>query len=114
MDRTRIHEGIRRMRFERLLDRQEGGALSQVEAAELLGISERSFRRWRDRLREEGPAGLADRRLGKCSLRRAGGREILPVLDLYRGRYAGFTGEDFSQQLGKRHGLKLGYTGAKM
>ncbi|MEA2783340.1 MAG: hypothetical protein QOK29_4884, partial [Rhodospirillaceae bacterium] len=44
MDRTRIHEGIRRMRFEGLLDRQERGELSQLEAAELLGMSERSFR----------------------------------------------------------------------
>ena len=59
MDRARIHEGIRRMRFEALLERQEEGALSQVEAAEMLGMSERSFRRWRDRLRDEGEAGLA-------------------------------------------------------
>ena len=57
MDRTRIHEGIRQMRFERLLDRQEAGELSQVEAAELLGMNERSFRRWRDRLRDEGGLG---------------------------------------------------------
>ncbi len=114
MDRTRIHEGIRRMRFERLLDRQEGGALSQVEAAELLGISERSFRRWRDRLREEGPAGLADRRLGKCSLRRASVREISRMLDLYRGSYADFTVKHFHEQLLKRHGYKLGYTVTKV
>src|SRR5258708_28130120 len=114
MARTRIHEGIRRMRFERLLDRQEGGALSQVEAAEMLGISERWFRRWRDRLREEGPAGLADRRLGKCSLRRASGRESSRMLDLYRGRYADFTVKHFHEQLVKRHGYKLGYTVTKM
>src|SRR5260221_4592583 len=114
MDRTRIHEGIRRMRFERLLDRQEGGALSQVEAAELLGISERSFRRWRDRLREEGPAGLADRRLGKCSLRRAGVGGVFRMLGLYRGRYAGFTVEYIHAQLVEMHGYKLGYTVTEM
>src|SRR5260221_7771792 len=102
MERTRIHEGIRRMRFERLLDRQEGGALSQVEAAELLGISERSFRRWRDRLREEGPAGLADRPPGECSLRRAGAGESLPVPGFYPGRFPGLTVEDFYTDLVKR------------
>jgi transposase len=59
MDRTRVHEGVRRMRFEGLLDRHERGELSQMEAAEMLGIGERSFRRWRDRWREEGPPGLA-------------------------------------------------------
>src|ERR1700687_4516423 len=114
MDRTRIHEGIRQMRFESLLDRQEGGQLSQVEAAALLGISERSFRRWRDRLRDEGPVGLADRRLGKPSARRASVREISRMLDLYRGSYADFTVKHFHEQLVKRHGYKLGYTVTKV
>ncbi|MDG4576526.1 MAG: helix-turn-helix domain-containing protein [Defluviicoccus sp.] len=49
------------MRFEALLDRHERGELSQVEAAEMLGMSERTFRRWRDRLKDEGPEGLCDR-----------------------------------------------------
>src|SRR5882672_6700313 len=114
MDRTRIHEGIRQMRFERLLDRQESGGLSQVEAAELLGISERSFRRWRDRLREEGPPGLADRRLDKPSSRRAAVSEIERMLGLYRERYADFTVQHFHEQLVKRHGYKLGYTVTKV
>ena len=114
MDRTRIHEGIRQMRFEALLDRQEKGELSQGEAAELLGISERSFRRWRDRLRDEGPAGLADRRLGKPSSRRAAVEEILRMLGLYREHYVGFTAKHFHEQLVKRHGYKLGYTVTKV
>src|SRR5262245_64034335 len=41
MDRTRIDEGVRRMRFESLLDRQEGSEITQGEAAELLGVQER-------------------------------------------------------------------------
>ncbi|MGH7033634.1 MAG: helix-turn-helix domain-containing protein, partial [Stellaceae bacterium] len=114
MDRTRIHEGIRQMRFESLLDRQERGELSQGEAAELLGISERSFRRWRDRLREEGAPGLADRRLDKPSPRRASVTEIARMLELYRGSYADFTVKHFHEQLVKRHGYKLGYTVTKV
>ncbi len=101
------------MRFETLLDRHEGGELSQMEAAEMLGISERSFRRWRDRLREEGPSGLADRRLGKPSPRRADTAEIAAMLELYRGSYADFTVKHFHEQLVKRHGYKLGYTVTK-
>lgn len=101
------------MRFETLLDRHEGGELSQMEAAEMLGISERSFRRWRDRLREEGPSGLADRRLGKPSPRRADAAEIAAMLELYRGSYADFTVKHFHEQLVKRHGYKLGYTVTK-
>ena len=114
MDRARIHEGIRRMRFEALLERQEEGALSQAEAAEMLGMCERSFRRWRDRLRDEGEAGLADRRLGKPSSRRAAGEEILRMLGLYEEHYANFTVKHFHEQLVKRHGYKLGYTVTKV
>ncbi|MGH7043073.1 MAG: ISNCY family transposase [Acetobacteraceae bacterium] len=102
------------MRFEALLDRQEKGELSQAEAAELLGIGERSFRRWRDRLREEGPLGLADRRLDKPSPRRASVAEIARMLELYRGSYADFMVKHFHEQLVKRHGYKLGYTVTKV
>ena len=102
------------MRFEGLLGRHERGELSQMEAAEMLGISERSFRRWRDRLREEGPSGLSDRRLGKPSARRAGVAEIAAMLDLYKGSYADFTVKHFHEQLVKRHGYKLGYTVTKL
>jgi len=102
------------MRFEALLERQEEGALSQVEAAEMLGMSERSFRRWRDRLRDEGEAGLADRRLGKPSSRRAASEEISRMLKLYRERYEDFTVKHFHEQLVKRHRYKLGYTVTKV
>jgi transposase len=102
------------MRFEGLLDRHERGELSQLEAAEMLGIGERTFRRWRDRLREEGPAGLLDRRLGKPSLRRAKMSEIARMLELYRGSYADFTVKHFHEQMVKRHDYKLGYTVTKV
>lgn len=102
------------MRFEGLLDRHERGELSQIEAAEMLGISERSFRRWRDRLREEGPEGLRDRRLGKPSSRRAAEAEVARMLGLYRARYADHTVKHFHEQLVRRHGYKLGYTVTKV
>src|SRR5438270_6418123 len=92
------------------LERHERGKLSQEEAAEMLGVSERTFRRWRDRLREEGPEGLRDRRIGKPSSRRAAAEEILRMLGLYEERYAGFTVKHFHEQLQKRHDYRLGYT----
>jgi transposase len=113
MDWARLHEGIRRMRFEDLLGRHERGEIGQEAAAEMLGISDRTFRRWRDRLRDEGPAGLADRRLAPSS-RRASPAEIGRMLDLYQARYAGFTVKHFHEQLVKRHGYKLGYTVTKV
>jgi transposase len=113
MDRARIHEGIRRMRFSDVLDRTERSELSQIEAAELLGISERTFRRWRDRHREEGRSGLSDRRL-EPSPRRASVAEIERMLGLYRDIYRGFTVKHFHEHLVKRHGYTLGYTVTKL
>ncbi len=110
MVRTEVLQGVRQMRFEALLERHERGELSQGEAAEMLGIGERTFRRWRDRLRDEGPAGLRDRRIGKPSSRRAAVEEIQRMLGLYEERYSGFTVKHFHEQLTKRHDYKLGYT----
>jgi transposase len=113
MDRARLHEGIRRMRFSDVLGRTERSELSQIEAAELLGVSERTFRRWRDRHREEGPAGLSDRRLQPSS-RRAPVAEIERMLGLYRDIYRGFTVKHFHEHLAKRHNYMLGYTVTKL
>jgi hypothetical protein len=73
------------MRFADVLGRTERSELSQMEAAELLGISERTFRRRRDRHREHGVEGLLDQRL-QPSLRRAPVAEIERMLGLYRNR----------------------------
>jgi len=101
------------MRFEDVLGRSERSELSQIEAADLLGISERTFRRWRDRHRESGFEGLSDRRLAP-SLRRAPAAEIERMLGLYRDLYRGFTVKHFHEHLLKRHNYVLGYTVTKL
>ncbi len=98
------------MQFEKLLERQERGQLSQLEAAELLGMSERTFRRWRDRHRDEGAIGLIDRRVDKPSPRRAPESELAKARALYEEIYGGFTIKHFHEKLVERHGYKLGYT----
>jgi transposase len=114
MRRTGALQEVRLMRFENLLDRHERGELSQVEAAELLGVGERTFRRWRDRFAEEGLEGLVDRRIGRPSSRRAAQAEVERMLGLYRAHYEDFTVKHFHEQLVKRHGYKLGYTVTKI
>ena len=64
MRRTELLQEVRRMRFEEAYDRFTRGRLSALDAAELLGCSERTFRRLRRRYEAEGPAGLLDRRGG--------------------------------------------------
>jgi transposase len=59
------------MKFEEVYGRTCRGGLSQAEAAEILGMSERTFRRWRNRYEATGAEGLFDRRLRTISVRRA-------------------------------------------
>lgn len=69
MKRRECFQGIRLMKFEEVYGRPRAGTLSQEEAAEILGVSERTFRRWWGRFEIEGADGLYDRRLGKVSAR---------------------------------------------
>ncbi|RNJ49033.1 ISNCY family transposase [Methylocystis hirsuta] len=101
------------IKFLSLLSRYEAAEFSQLEAAELLGVGERTFRRWRQRYEEEGEAGLLDRRLGKASVKRVPVDRSEEVEALYRGRYAGFTAKHFHEHLVRMHGFKWGYTWTK-
>jgi transposase len=96
------------------IGRQRGGALSCVEAAEVLGMSERHFRRLRDRYEAEGAEGLIDRRRGRASGRRAPVDRIEWVLDQYRTRYFDFTAKHFHERLVAEHGFGLSYTWTKL
>ena len=58
------------MKFATVRGRWRGYELSQLDAAEILGVTERTFRRWCRRYEEEGADGLLDRRLGKPSAKR--------------------------------------------
>ena len=96
-------------RFEEIHDRFSKGRLSASEAAEWLGVSERTFRRQRARFEEEGLAGLLDRRLGKASPHRVPADEVERVLELYRTRYTGWTVKHFHERLADKHGVKRSY-----
>lgn len=114
MGTASVHEGVRRMRFESLVGRWERGDLTQAEAAEMLGVSVRTFQRWAARFEESGADGLTDRRLGRASPRRAPEAELERMLGLYRDKYSDFTVKHFHEQLKKRHGYVLGYTVTKL
>ena len=76
----------------------------------MLGMSERTLRRWQVRYREEGVAGLRDRRVGQPSPRRADAGELARATALYAELYDGFTAKHFHEKLVERHGYRLGYT----
>jgi len=113
MRRTEQRQGLRMLKLRDVLGRWEAAELSQLEAAELLGMSERTFRRWSRRFEEEGEEGLMDRRLGRRSGRAVPDEEAEEVERLYRERYAGFTAKHFHEHLVGRHGFRWGYTWTK-
>jgi transposase len=113
MRRTEVLQGVRMLKFRDVFGRCEEGHLSKLEAAELLGVNERTFRRWCRRYEEEGEAGLLDRRLGKPSPKQVPAAEAAAIERLYRERYAGFTAKHFHEHAVKNHGLRWGYTWTK-
>ena len=109
MGRTEALQEIRMRRFEEIYDRFSRGRLSAQEAAEWLGMSERTFRRQRTRFEQEGLSGLLDRRLGKPSPHRVPVDETERLLALYRERYQGWTVRHFHDRAVERHGLTRSY-----
>ena len=49
MEIARVLREVRLMRFEEVYDRRLGGRLMVCEAADILGIDEKTFRRWNRR-----------------------------------------------------------------
>ena len=113
MRRMAVFQGVRMLRFGDALGQCEARDLSQLEAAEVLGVSERTFRHWCRRFEGEGEAGLVDQRLGKPSAKRVPLDEALQVEELNRSRYAGFTMKHFHERLCVDHVFRWGYTWSK-
>ena len=78
--------------------------LSCVDAADLLGMSERHFRRLRDAYEARGAEGIIDRRRGRAAGRRAPVDEIEWVIEEFRTRYFDFTAKHFHEAV---HGAKM-------
>jgi transposase len=113
MNRTTWLQDRRMQKFRDVLSRWERGALSMMEAGELLGMSERQFRRYRDRYEEDGLEGLVDRRLGKRSAKRVPTRDLRLMLELYRHAYRGWNVKHFHEHLARDHNFRWGYTWVK-
>jgi hypothetical protein len=94
-------------------ERWDRGYLTQEEAGELLGMSGRNFRRYVERFREEGEAGLLDKRLTRASNRCAPVDEVLALCDLYSDRYSGWNVKHFYSFYRREHAGCRSYTWVK-
>ena len=80
------------------------------QAAEIIGVTDRTMRRWRERLETEGYSGLADRRKGKPSEKRIPLATVEKVLQLYQETYYDLNIRHFHEKLREEHEIELSYT----
>ncbi|MBX3334431.1 MAG: ISNCY family transposase [Nitrospira sp.] len=113
MTRANVLQEVRRMRFEELYTRRQRRELTMVDAAEMLGVTERTFRRWSTRYEAEGVEGLEDRRLGRASARAVPVDEVLRMVTLYETQYRGWSVKHFHEHWHAEHGGTHSYTWTK-
>ncbi len=100
------------MRFEEAYGGWTESRLTQEEAARLLGVCDRTFRRYIDRYEEEGLEGLIDKRLSQISHRRAPVDEVMRLVDRYRNRHRGWNVKHYYSWY-KREGGQRSYSWVK-
>ena len=74
----------RAMKIQEVILRAMAKKITWWQAAEIIGISDRQMRRWKQRYEEYGYDGLYDRRRGTPSPRRVAVETVEKVLQLYR------------------------------
>ena len=109
MGLARAMQRRRRMKFEELFERRQAGQLSQEDAARVLGVSVRTFRRWEGRYGAEGGDGLLDRRLDRVAGNRIPADTVAEVLELYDTMYHDYTAKHFHEKLVDEFGFGFSY-----
>jgi len=100
----------RAMKMRDVLLEALAGKLTWIQAADVLGLSPRTVRRWREKFDESGIDGLYDGRRQSPSDRALPGKELQKWLRLYRERYAGYNVRHFCSIARRQHGLTWSYT----
>src|SRR5271165_1711697 len=103
----------RAMKVQEVILRALAKKIRWWQAAEIIGISDRQMRRWRERYEEFGFRGLFDRRRGKPSPERVAVATLERVLELYRERYFDLNVRHFHEKLSGEHQIELSYSWVK-
>ena len=113
MDETQQYpaaEMERMMKVQDVLLKAMAKKITWWSAAEILGVTDRTMRRWRERIETDGYSGLADRRKGKPSAQRVALATIEKVLGLYKETYYDLNIRHFHEKLRDEHAIELSYT----
>jgi transposase len=100
----------RMMKLQDVLLKAMAKKITWWDAAEIIGVTDRTMRRWRERLETDGYSGLADGRRDKPSLRRVPLAVAEEVLRLYKETYYDLNIKHFHEKLLAEHGIELSYT----
>jgi len=101
------------MKIQEVILKAMAGQLKWWEAAEIIGVTDRTMRRWRERYQEHGYSGLWDYRKRSPSPKRIGMAVLQQVLRLYGEQYFDFNVRHFHEKLVAEHGIGLSYTWVK-
>jgi len=102
------------MKVQEVILRAMAKRITWWQAAEIMGISDRHMRRWRERYEEFGYDGLFDRRRGKPSPQRVPMALVEQILGLYREKYFDLNVRHFHEKLRAEHQIALSYTWVKL
>jgi transposase len=103
----------RAMKVQEVILRAMAKKITWWQAAEIIGISDRHMRRWRERYEEFGFRGLFDRRRGKPSPKKVPMAMVERVLELYREKYFDLNVRHFHEKLTGEHQIPLSYSWVK-
>ena len=112
-ERIRAAETERMMKIQEVILKAMAGKLKWWEAAEIIGVTDRTMRRWRGRYQEHGYSGLWDYRKRSPSPKRIAVEVLERVLQLYREKYFDFNVQHFHEKLREEHGISQSYTWVK-
>jgi transposase len=104
----------RSMKVQEVILRAMAKKITWWQAAEIIGISDRQMRRWRQRYEDFGYDGLFDRRRGKPSPKRVPLATVEQVLGVYREKYFDLNVQHFHEKLCEQHGIELSYSWVKL
>ena len=100
------------MRFEEAYGGWKRGSLTQEEAARILGVCDRTFRRYTQRFDDGGMEALLDKRISQASHRLAPVDEVVALAERYRKRYRGWNVCHFHSHYRRDGGIRS-YTWVK-
>ena len=104
---------VKAMKIQEVILKAVSGQIHWTDAADIIGVSYRTMKRWKARYQTNGYDGIFDRRMKRPSPKRVPFQELQTILNLYRTKYRGFNVTHFHEKLQDHHSITRGYTFVK-